>query len=198
MKTWYMAFATTIVSILLIALFAIGLQNLPVYLKLIPWLLILKVFIGVIIFSILVDIVYVIFQYQANFLFIRDRWILLIISIGLFFTKFKNNMLVLGILLAVFIASNLFIGCNVAYQTISVNFNKAINYDKVRMTYQSNIDDLIKENTDLKMSIDKKDKIIQDKDDQLFLVDNLNQKLQVEIKRLLPKNAKNSFKKPLR
>jgi hypothetical protein len=107
-------------------------------------------------------------------------------------------MLVLGILLSIFVASNLFIGCNVAYQTISVNFTKAINYDSavsgLRDRYQQQAIKSTNEYNDLKIDKDKVDKENQDLKDQVFLMDQQLQKTQIEIKRLLPKGAKKNFR----
>lgn len=198
MKTWYSAICMVIVTIILVALFTIGLQNLPIYLKLIPWTSIGITFGIVLLLWFFVDCAYVISKYGLKSFPMVSRWALFFESIGLFLMKFENNMLVLGILLLIFIVSNLYIGCNVAYQTVANGFNKAINYDTAVSTLRSKYQDQVIKSTndynDLKIKDDKKDQEIQDLKDQQFLMDQEMQKLQVEVKQLLPKGAKKSFR----
>jgi cell division protein FtsB len=203
MKKWYSSICVVLISLVILFFVLIGFSNLLQYLKLIPWSTILNILIILIGLGFLVDFTYVILTQKSGFSlanYIFSRWGLFFQMIGRWLIKIENFVLLLIIVGGLLFTSTFIIGVTKTYQTISVGVNKAIKYDTaiadLREKYQKEIDKLVEENTDLKIEIDFMDNIIQDKDDQLFLLDKQNQSLQVEIKRLLPKGAKKNFLKP--
>jgi hypothetical protein len=211
MKKWYTSFSVVVVSLIILFFVIIGFQNLSQFLKSIPWLTILFTLSILIGLGFLIDFVFVGFfllsiEQIKKKLFLSlllERWGLFFQTIWRFVSKIENFVLILMIIGGLLFVTTFTIGVVKTCETVSIGVSKAIKYDsaisELRSKYQEKIDGLINENTELKIGIDKQNKLIQDKDDQLFLLDSLNKQLQVEIKRLLPKGAqKSTFTKPLR
>lgn len=201
-KNWYNAFCTVLVTILFFVIIGVGMYFLPNYLKLIP---IVPVLIGLstmILIGFAIDFVFCVTTLKFEVKLILERWGLFFKSIGLFFTKFDNILLIVMIIIGLVVTSCFTVGVINIYGIVYNGTQKAIKYDAaiqdVRNTYQNTINKLVEEKTQLKIQIDQKEKQNDKLNDELFLADNLNKQLQVEIKRLLPKGAKKDFPKALK
>lgn len=205
MKKLFMSFSIVFVSLIILFFIVIGCQNLPQYVKLIPWNSILIGLLILIVLGFLIDLAYVsytIYGFKSGLIkYVLDRWGLFFKTIGQWLIKTEHIVLLLIIIGCILLVSTFTIGFIKTYDVVYTGFNKAVKYDSaisdLRSTYQNKIDELVNENTQLKIGIDKQNKVIQDNNDQIFLLNKLNEQLQVEVKRLLPKGAKNpNFLKP--
>jgi len=200
-KNWYASICVVIMTLLLFVIIGVGMYFLPNYLKLIPGIPILIGLGILIILAFLVDFVFIVItlKFKTNLLkYILYRWELFLKSVGLFFTKFDNILLIVMIIIGLIVISCSLIGISNIYNIVDNGMQKAIKYDtviqEVRNTYQEKINKLVDENTDLKIENDNKDKQNDKLNDEIFLADSLNKQLQIEIKRLLPKGAKKDFR----